>query len=121
LFALEHEQLGIDGEDFGDRIFELTPFGQPAFDVLDQLEGDMHNPLLTLGHESEGPYLVAFTATAAAGGFTAFASGGAQGTEQGIFWHAFEVAEGLELPLAKPGGDGTFWDLGHKNKPPFLL
>jgi hypothetical protein len=108
LFAENHQQLRIGGENLPQSVLKPAAGLDPLADVIHPLFGNPFDPAFPIRHECRKPDGMAFTRSAVAGGFAATAMGEREGAGQQILGQG-EAAEHGELALAPASGLGTFW------------
>lgn len=75
LLACEHQQLGVDEQQFGGGLLKVPARLDPRTNGVEPVGGNGLDTLFAAGHESKGPERMAVTADAMTGGFSAAAVG----------------------------------------------
>ena len=106
LFAPQHQQLGVGGEDLAQSVLKgAAGFDAPA-DVVHPIFGNAFDPFLAGGHEGQRPSGVPLALGAMAGGFTAAGMADGERARKQILGK-LELAEQRKFALAEPGSLGT--------------
>lgn len=75
LYTGEHQQLGVDQQQFGSGLLEVAARLDPRTNCVKPFGGNGLDALLATGHECEGPERMAVTVGAMAGRLSAAAVG----------------------------------------------
>jgi hypothetical protein len=105
LFAPQHQQLSIGGEDLAHSVLKLAAGVDTPPDIVHPLVGNPFDATLTLRHEGEKPDGMTFTRRTMASWLAATAVSEGQRAGQQILGQG-ELAEASELALTEAGG---FW------------
>jgi len=73
LLSGQHQQLGVDDQQFGGGVFEMSACLDPRTNGVEPVGGDGLDTLLAAGHEREGPQRMAVPVGAMTGGLSAAA------------------------------------------------
>jgi len=106
LFAPQHEQLGVGGEDLAQSVLKSAAGGYAPADVVHPILGNAFDSFLTVRHEGQGPGSVPLASGAVAGRFSAAGMADGEGAGQEILGEG-ELAEQGEFALAEAGSLGA--------------
>jgi hypothetical protein len=107
LFTGQHQQLRIGSEHFTHGVLKFTTRIDLLLDFLYPFFGDALGVPFSIGHEDQGPSLMAFTLGTVASGLATTGVVGDQGTRKEVIGDG-ELAEELEFPLTQARGKGAF-------------
>jgi hypothetical protein len=112
LLPRQHQQFGVGGQHFSERVLELvTGLDTPAY-FLDPLFRDAFHTSLAAGHERQGPGRMALPLGTVTGRFATPSGTEGQGTRQQILGEG-KTPQESELPLPPTRGKGAFGVAGH--------
>jgi hypothetical protein len=84
LLASEHQQFGVDSQQLGSDLFELSPGLNARTNGVEPVGRDRFDPLFAGGHEGESGERMAVAFSAVARGFTTAAIGNRERARKGI-------------------------------------